>query len=1084
MADPGGSSARGLIRPTIPNSERAPAAVFRSGAWARGQVAAAERAAGGAGGALADDGGVDIPPELKDEAQTVLEFAHNKATKTLPVRNNQGKLKWTNEQLEVWGGDFCQPLPNPARMRVRGPPSLVKFKRSRRGTLVWFWDPSTFDEGVVARPRCVSCGGTENIKAHGWPKTQNDGGLLPVLKLGGVDWAYARIYQHVPCPKPREEGCTTTRWNTFHPEFLKQLPEVALAQFPGVRTRNQIVDKNLMALLRSYMVTGTASGFADLLKDVEMESQLDHQLLYALACDAYNQTCVGPFKSKLTPELFAPQGEALMGKHASAKYYMDRYKEVEATDVEARRRHILAQGGEVLRADFTHEESKHIRINFDKQVGGVLTIQNEFNQPVRQWCGHSKSIKDYRDELKAHYVSYESLRHAPPKIIYVDDVEASEKTMLECYPSIRPENGGYGVKECPTHAIRRILQTLAQGHALTQSFLKDISLAMYEIDEHDRQRVISYLREGDAAKKRAPMSEEDIAALPEFRYWHHHPAVKRRLRMAEGPNGMLAEFDGVIQKWLSAKTYVNGKVLFTEGQFGTETMCAKVRALIRGGYLSDPVGFSMHIDVSRKGARLPRYITKRGNSQLEGYHRHLHKVLRDISNAGPELADIKMLSFNYQCCIDGGVRNRHEFDLGTRNLSKVRKLNDLYSKHGGLEPFPDVQPEPNVDGTMGLVRFDSSNDTYQALLSWLAETTPVVAPSIEEPSGNLMLSEDDDEYQAEHDAHEVAVAFVNNGVKDPEDPLSRFDTNASSHHLAPQCMDATTTHDTSPGKNTAASITRAAGKLAAAAASGPINNGASSVLQGKRQRQSDFVAQQRGLPDVEKPVTTVEEKELYMKLRVGYLEGKDDGTSEIPKSKFKQFAHDWNVKHVFPTQKLCEETSQTYIPGPFFLKRADHLVAHEETVKLVQTVMTCKESMPGGVEGQKRWQRQLSKARFPLPFDAPMRCPPLPPNPAPNNSSTLIFNPCGVHASGILMTDAINGHHIELQREHTLLATNSNMSNRSKALTGLQKFCGTCLLHKSKKTGHLHGKPCPYGEKMCESKGGPLLPGKVITSLD
>ena len=229
----------------------------------------------------------------------------------------------------------------------------------------------------------------------------------------------------------------------------------------------------------------------------------------------------------------------------------------------------------------------------------------------------------------------------------------SEKLLLECYPSIRKENAGFGVKECPTHAMRRVLQTLVVGHPLIGSFMTEFSLAMYELDAEDQERVKKELR-------RDGKTAEEIAALSLFKFWHHHPAVKRRVRQPDGPKGLVAEFDKFLNRWRDADTMTAGRLLFTEGDFGSEVMIAKVRALMATGYLSDPIGYAMHINVAAEGARLPRYITKRGNSQLEGYHSHLHKCMRDASNVGPELADFKMLAFNFRCSVNAGIRNRHE----------------------------------------------------------------------------------------------------------------------------------------------------------------------------------------------------------------------------------------------------------------------------------------------------------------------------------------------------------------------------------------------------------------------------------------
>ena len=80
------------------------------------------------------------------------------------------------------------------------------------------------------------------MHARGWAKDKSQGGLLPVFKLGGLDWIYSRLYRHDDCPRPRDSASKSTRFNTLHPMFMQQLPEVVLANFPGVRTRYQVSD--------------------------------------------------------------------------------------------------------------------------------------------------------------------------------------------------------------------------------------------------------------------------------------------------------------------------------------------------------------------------------------------------------------------------------------------------------------------------------------------------------------------------------------------------------------------------------------------------------------------------------------------------------------------------------------------------------------------------------------------------------------------------------------------------------------------------------------------------------------------------
>ena len=205
-------------------------------------------------------------------------------------------------------------------------------------------------------------------------------------------------------------------------------------------------------------------------------------------------------------------------------------------------------------------------------------------------------------------------------MIYVDNVEADEKLLLECYPSIRPEMGGFGVKQCPTHAIRRIFRSLTNNHRLVAPFMADLAYAMYSIDEGDVKKVKAHLR----SQGHDP---EDKRLFPK-KYFNNHKCIRRYLKQK---GELTAAIDLVWQTWCNTFTLdkdVNAD-LFTEGDHGTRQEYATFRALCKGGWLSDPdpKTFQMHRKVGKPGpGGLPVFRSLRGTSQLEGYHCHLHKV--------------------------------------------------------------------------------------------------------------------------------------------------------------------------------------------------------------------------------------------------------------------------------------------------------------------------------------------------------------------------------------------------------------------------------------------------------------------------
>ena len=1038
------------IRDYIPNYLRILAPIFTRG---QGGTSSADGDGESSDVAPTEVDAVEADKDLAEEAKTVREWAAKKVA-TFPTRERDGKVKWGARQVEDWGDGIVKPLPDPTVTRGLGPPKHERFARSRVGAQVYFWDPTTTWSSLVGKPRCPTCGMMENVVGDGWP---SKGGLLPILKLGGLDWIYGKSYRHRGCPAKGEAGGDTS-FNTLNNDFLKTLPHGIVAKFPGVRTRHQVVDKNLMYLLERNMVNGTAAGFARMVQEVELENVLDHQLLYAHHVDMYNTLLPkNVLTSNTIPKPF--DGDTLHGaaRYASGSYYMSCYKTIAKQDAEFKRRHIMSQGGEVLRMDFTHREAKHVRIEGKKQLGGVLTIDNEFCQPVRQFANDRKSLGDFESELALHAASYEKLKLPPPRLAYVDDPEQSEATILRAYPTVRPENGGYGVKLDPTHGMRRILNSLTMDHPFTGAFMQGLSMIIYEVDMVDVQRVRAALKSG--TPRRAAMSEEQIDALPWFSYWHHHPSVKRRLRAASGPDGMVAKFDEFWARWLRCDC--GEKPLFTDGPNGTETAMARLRSLMQHGYISDPPAnqFPMHIIINHTSEGLPVYICKRGNSQLEGYHSHLHRTMRDAPNHGPELADLLMLDFNFGYSVRAAIKNRGVTDFGSRSFHKLHALNDIYTKYGAEAPYAKVPPLPEVEGTMGILRFDQDHNTFQALREWVESELP--AADNQDGVTNFMPPGESVTFTEGEKYLHLAAALCAAKVKDADPPAPHSSTSPSS-------VEPCTKLPSSPGRPTAADVTREAARA--------HNAATASVANKKRQRQSEIAAMARGLPDIERPFETREEKEKYMRFRDEYLKDDRRGGAKIPDDAFQGMARTWNT-HVFQTM-VQDESGQPIIPGPLFLKTAKHLRDHEDTVKTVEALRRGKETMPGGAEGYSAFMQGLSRAHRGFAASLPVVA-------HPTSTATIHANmmqqyaasqnPVRLPTSDVLVQDAARAAAAAAARALV------PKSSRGENMKGKKKYCDTCFLHKSRATGHgRRGAQCPYGERMAESKGGDLLPGKRL----
>jgi len=84
-----------------------------------------------------------------------------------------------------------------------------------------------------------------------------------------------------------------------------------------------------------------------------------------------------------------------------------------------------------------------------------VNIMNGHHEICRQYLG-SKSWLDLEPAMNEHYESFGQHGLDKPRLGYVDDPEQSEAIILRCYPSMKKENGGFGVRLCAIHGMFRI----------------------------------------------------------------------------------------------------------------------------------------------------------------------------------------------------------------------------------------------------------------------------------------------------------------------------------------------------------------------------------------------------------------------------------------------------------------------------------------------------------------------------------------------------------------------------------------------------------------------------------------------------
>jgi len=169
-------------------------------------------------------------PHAPPVATSILkQWAHSKAA-TIPKRiRGQQTVNWSNEEKKQWP-TFKQFVPDSA-MDLK--PNWEKYNAHKSDTVVCFWDPPAFNSRYCSTPRCIVCGSDE-VESNGWPTHTDNAGFIPIVKIGGCDWVYAKNYRHQNC-KTKEGGTKTTNFNTVHPKYLEQLPEFVRARLPGIQ---------------------------------------------------------------------------------------------------------------------------------------------------------------------------------------------------------------------------------------------------------------------------------------------------------------------------------------------------------------------------------------------------------------------------------------------------------------------------------------------------------------------------------------------------------------------------------------------------------------------------------------------------------------------------------------------------------------------------------------------------------------------------------------------------------------------------------------------------------------------------------
>jgi hypothetical protein len=204
------------------------------------------------------------------------------------------------------------------------------------------------------------------------------------------------------------------------------------------------------------------------------------------------------------------------------------------------------------------------------------------------------------------------------------------------------------VKLDPFHWMDRYARVLPKNHLLFPMFMSCLRDALFFLDP------------GDVAACRLEMTQRGMGASAAHRVPKHYftkrnrcrRSIPQRLELAVRVQSVFEIFIGLADS--------DGVLLLKEKAHSKHKQCMEH---VWCGCLSDIPGMPMYYE--RRSARgFPRYVTIRGTSQLECYHRWLRACISG-SQLAPDLFAVLLLHFNYRWNVRCGIRSRGHHDQGT-----------------------------------------------------------------------------------------------------------------------------------------------------------------------------------------------------------------------------------------------------------------------------------------------------------------------------------------------------------------------------------------------------------------------------------
>ena len=222
------------------------------------------------------------------------------------------------------------------------------------------------------------------------------------------------------------------------------------------------------------------------------------------------------------------------------------------------------------------------------------------------------------------------------------------------------------IKLDPFHWMDRYLRVLSKSHVLYGLFVSCLRDALFFLDQGDMELLRKKMVDRG-------MDLHTASRLPKSFFTKRNRcrrSIPPRLELAVRVQSVFELFDGLVDS--------ENIPLITDR---TRTKHRQCMEHVWAGCLSDIPGVPMYIEVGNDGG-LPRYITVRGTSQLECYHRWLRACISG-SRISPELFRLLLANFNFRWNVRCGVKNRGFSDLRTYShwvLEEVSRRSGAYSQ--------------------------------------------------------------------------------------------------------------------------------------------------------------------------------------------------------------------------------------------------------------------------------------------------------------------------------------------------------------------------------------------------------------------